>query len=231
MNPLLAAALGSILRAALAGAAGYLVNQGIWTADAADQYLAAAVLAILTVAWSLWVKYKDRIKFLTALESPAGTTEAKVDATIKTGMGATLTVLVLAVAIGSLSLAGCGPKAKPVLVKADAAVYESVRAIHQTAIMLGTNRVITASQELAIQQALLPVSRLGEQITRVLIAWQSGPTPPELVQLVRELGKLTTEIVNVLPGEAQGKAALLERIAAAQQAIATILMLMTGGAS
>jgi len=125
-------------------------------------------------------------------------------------------------------VAACGPKTKPTLVKTDAAIYEAIKGLHETAVLLGRSQVITPAQELKIQQALLPVSKLGEQATRVLAAWTSGPTPPELRQLVEEMGRLTQRIIEILPGDSAGKAALLEKVAVVQQAIATVLILMGG---
>lgn len=122
-----------------------------------------------------------------------------------------------------LPVAGCGGKTKPILIKTDAAVYEAVKAIHDTAVVLGKSGVITPAQELRIQEALLPVSRLGEQATRVIAAWKLGPTPPELQRLIRELGTLVQEIGRIVPGEAAGKAALLQAIATAQQAVLVVL--------
>jgi len=136
--------------------------------------------------------------------------------------------LALALVIGGMSLLGCGPKTKPTLVKVDAAIYESIKALHETAVVLGQSGVITPAQELQIQQAILPVAKLGESTTRVIAAWTSGPTPPELQRLVKEMGLLTTRIIAVLPGEAKGKAALLEKIAIVQQAIAVTLAVMGG---
>lgn len=122
----------------------------------------------------------------------------------------------------------CGPKTKPTLVKVDSAIYQSVKAIHDTAVVLGTAKVISPAQELQIQEAILPVSRLGEQATRVLVAWHGGATPPELQQLVQEMGKLIQQIVLILPGDAPGKAALLEKVALAQQAVASVLIILGG---
>lgn len=137
--------------------------------------------------------------------------------------------LVAAVLVPAIALTpGCGPKTKPILVKTDQAVYEAIKALHQTAIVLGQSQVITPAQELKIQQAILPVAKLGESTTRVIAAWKSGPTPPELQQLVREMGALTARIVEILPGEAAGKAALLEKVALVQQALATILVISGG---
>lgn len=138
------------------------------------------------------------------------------------------TLVVLAVVISGMSVVGCGPTTKPTLVKTDAAVYQAVKAIHETAVVLGQSGVITPAQELRIQQALQPVARLGEQATRVIVAWKSGPTPPELQQLVKALGGLVSEITKVLPVDGPGKAALLEKVALAQQAILMVLAVMGG---
>lgn len=85
MNPIAQEAIGSILRWGLAIVAGYLVKQGIWTDAAATTYVMAASLALLSVGWSLWQKYHDRVKLLTALTMPAGTTENQVIAKVASG--------------------------------------------------------------------------------------------------------------------------------------------------
>jgi hypothetical protein len=123
---------------------------------------------------------------------------------------------------------GCGPKTKPVLIKIDASIYEAVKALHETTAALGRAGLITPAAELDIQQAILPVAVLGEQTTRVIAAWKSGPTPPELQKLVTELGLLVRKIVDVLPQNPQGKAILLERIAVVQQAVLTVIVVLGG---
>lgn len=85
MNPILQEALGSILRWLLALGAGYLVKAGIWTGSAAQTYVAAGAIGVLTLGWSLWQKYKGRVKFLTALTMAPGATENDVNAHISAG--------------------------------------------------------------------------------------------------------------------------------------------------
>ena len=126
-------------------------------------------------------------------------------------------------------VAACQPKPKPTLLKVDAAVYQSIKALHETLVVLGNAKVITPAQELRLQEAILPVTILGEQATRTLAAWKSGPTPAELQRLVAEMGKLTQQIVAIIPQNDAAKAALLEKVALAQQAIATVLLVMTAG--
>jgi hypothetical protein len=75
MDPMLTAALGSIIRWALSLVVPYLVSAGIWTADEATAYVTGLSLAILSLGWSLWQKYRSRLRFLEALDAPAGTPE------------------------------------------------------------------------------------------------------------------------------------------------------------
>lgn len=85
MNPIVVEALGAILRWLLTLGAGYLVKAGIWTGSAAETYVAAAAMGLLTLGWSLWQKYKTRSRLLTALWMPHGTTEAQLDVHIGGG--------------------------------------------------------------------------------------------------------------------------------------------------
>jgi hypothetical protein len=83
MNPLLAQALGGLLRTALQWVAAALVAKGVWTSAEAETYVAGAVLALLTYGWSLWVKHKGRLRLEKAMEMPAGVSEADVKAAVK----------------------------------------------------------------------------------------------------------------------------------------------------
>lgn len=85
MNPLLQQALGSIIRAILAGGAAWLVERGVWTKADSQTYLAAGALAVLSIGWSIWQKYKSRISFLTALSLPAGSTQMDVKEAVAAG--------------------------------------------------------------------------------------------------------------------------------------------------
>ncbi len=85
MNPILQSALLSLVRWALAIAAGFLVKAGIWDASDAETYVAAGALALLALGWSLWLKYRDRVKLLTALTMTPGATENDVIAHIASG--------------------------------------------------------------------------------------------------------------------------------------------------
>ena len=85
MNPLVQQAIGSILRWALTFVAGCLVNRGIWTGAEAEVYVGSLSIAIVTLGWSFWIHYRSRVRLLTALTMPPGTTENDVKAVIKSG--------------------------------------------------------------------------------------------------------------------------------------------------
>lgn len=88
MNPLLQEALGAIIRWALALGAGYLVRAGVWTDAQASTYVAALTLAALALGWSLWQKYRTRLKLVSALASPAVLSEKQVERNIAMGTAA-----------------------------------------------------------------------------------------------------------------------------------------------
>lgn len=87
MNPLLQAALASIVRAALMMGAGWLVQHGVWTNANAETYVTAAAMALVAYAWSIWTHYRSRVRLLTALQLPEGATEAHVHQRIAEGKG------------------------------------------------------------------------------------------------------------------------------------------------
>lgn len=98
MSQLLIEFGAALLRWAIASLLAILVDRHILSPHDGDYFgmefakhaaLVAASVGVL--AWSLWAKYRSRIKFLTALEAPSGSTEAGVNTTVERGMGAPLT--------------------------------------------------------------------------------------------------------------------------------------------
>ncbi len=79
MNPLAQEALGSFVRWVLMILAGYVIEAGIWTGEAAERYVAAGTLAVLALGWSLWQKYQAKRKLLTALTMPTMASEREVE--------------------------------------------------------------------------------------------------------------------------------------------------------
>jgi hypothetical protein len=79
MNPLVIDLLGSLLRWGLTAVAGWLVSHGIWTQAQATSFAVAGSMALLTLGWSLWKSYSKRLKIVTALSLPKGSTELDVE--------------------------------------------------------------------------------------------------------------------------------------------------------
>jgi len=86
MNPLLQQFLVTVFRWGLTLLAGLSVKLGIFKdLGETEQYIAAGALALSVLAFSMWGKYKSRLKFMVALHSEVGTTENEVIAKIKSG--------------------------------------------------------------------------------------------------------------------------------------------------
>lgn len=79
MNPLLSAWLGALIRALIGPALTWVALRiGLDEGDATVATVAVTGVA-LNVAWVLWTKYRDRLRFLTALDMPGGTPERTVE--------------------------------------------------------------------------------------------------------------------------------------------------------
>jgi hypothetical protein len=92
MNPLVKSLIASTVRKILTGIAGALVLKKLMTSDEAEGWIQWAIdwaVAMLPLAISSFWSYANekgwRIKFLTALTQPVGTTENDVKEIIKSG--------------------------------------------------------------------------------------------------------------------------------------------------
>lgn len=78
--------IGVIIRMALTVFSTWLVSKKLLTPDQATGMLDHVAVGIAgvaaTLAWSLWQKYRSKLKFFTALELPANATPDTVAATI-----------------------------------------------------------------------------------------------------------------------------------------------------
>lgn len=78
MNPMLSAWLGALLRAVLGPALTWIALRiGM---DEGDATVAALALSgvILNIVWVLWTKYRDRLRFLTAIDASPSMTEQEI---------------------------------------------------------------------------------------------------------------------------------------------------------
>lgn len=90
MYQLIVIMLGSLLRMLLLGVFAGLIERGVWTTNQVEQVAVGVAGFIVVAVYALWKHYTNRIKFLTALETPPGTTEAHVEEKIAAGLGASV---------------------------------------------------------------------------------------------------------------------------------------------
>jgi hypothetical protein len=83
MNPMFAAALGSLIRFGFAFLAGYLVKKGVWGEGEAATYVTAATTFVTVLVWDQLQLIWNRRKLVTALATPGVASEAEVEAKIK----------------------------------------------------------------------------------------------------------------------------------------------------
>lgn len=74
--------IGTIVRHSLSGLSIYLTAHGWLTSGQADQFLAVIATGAAAILWSLWQKYRQKLKQFTAQELPAGVTSAQVNEVI-----------------------------------------------------------------------------------------------------------------------------------------------------
>ena len=95
---------GSLTRFALAGIVGWLVTKGVIDNALGTDLLAAAVIAIPTLIWSVYQKHKDQLKISTALALPANSTRNDLAEVMDRDKGGSILSLLLLFGIVGASL-------------------------------------------------------------------------------------------------------------------------------
>lgn len=91
--PFIQQILGSLTRTLVVWLAGILAARGIVVSDdQTTQAVAWLTPLVLTLVWSLWQKYRGRQKLVQAI-AQAGTTEAKIEANVKSEVVTTPSVM------------------------------------------------------------------------------------------------------------------------------------------
>lgn len=75
--------IGSLVRFALAGAVGWLVQRGVITGEQGAAIIPAVAVGVITIAWAVWRKYKIQQRIAIALALPAGSTPEQLDKAVK----------------------------------------------------------------------------------------------------------------------------------------------------
>jgi len=71
--------IGSLVRFGLGGVVAWLVQKGLITGEQGEMIIPAVILAVITVAWAIYRKYKIQQRIAVALELPAGSDADRLD--------------------------------------------------------------------------------------------------------------------------------------------------------
>lgn len=152
--------------------AAFLVKKGIWTQSAMEGYVEAAVVGILTFGWTVWNHYKNRIKFLTALSMPAGSSEASVIAKVNSGVKPTnLTALFMLTGLIVVMLSGCSTLYTQIVTVTQ--IRDS--AMKELAALHAQGKITRATDE-KIAQADAVYRQAAEAATAALKAYRDNPS-------------------------------------------------------
>ena len=206
--PILDAVLGSLVRAGLTMLTGFLLERHLVSKEIADQFVSdgvarvlIAVPAVLALAWSVWVKIRGRARFLTALQSPPGTTEDQVKDKVDRGMGVSVkagaVLLACLLGIGSMPACSQNPPTK-VAALADSAtkVQQSANVIfHATEaasaiVVPSTGRPLVSEQQLiTVALVVNKVGHLGVDLAHALQDYTAATKAGKDLTLIRAVAQ------------------------------------------
>ncbi len=86
MGPLMMSILGGLLRYALAGVITWLISNGIATPEQTAELITGIAGGLALLVWMIWRKYRDRVRLLTGLAAPKGTSVDKLKDMIARGV-------------------------------------------------------------------------------------------------------------------------------------------------
>lgn len=237
MNALVLEFLATLARWLLTSVGGYLIAHHVLTADQSDRFSSAIVehLAIWlpglgALAWSLWAKYRSRVKFLTALQVPAGTSEKSVDARISNGMGAEVsrTIVLLAcvlIGVGSFSACASTNGALQTATIAETGIVQLVHAavVSEAAAYTASPPAISPAQHQRNIAVFLQVNAGEAALNAALLTWAANigqPAPAAVTNAIKALTPILADLAPILgaSGPAATFAADLSAILAALQA-------------
>lgn len=196
MGVLTAELIGVLARAIFVSIGTVLVQRHVMTGAESDHfateyshYLMRATPAIGAVIWGVIVRWRSRRKFLTALDVPAGTTEAQVKSMITRGYGTPIVVLLIALG-SAASLPACAPPKTIVTVPGQAA-YRA-------------DQVVTRLQEVSnVVQDATRAGILPPADAFTVIEWISGDDKAKPVPTIG-----LVQIIQTTAGEGWKAAAL-----------------------
>lgn len=221
MNPLLQDFLIATLRHWLTMAGMWLLTKGYLGGNDSDIEKYASGLALLTVAfiWSYWNKYKNRINFLTALESPAGTDEQTVKTRAKNFPPSTFppsaAVVLLVAGLTAVSCASAPKSPVSQVAFYGGRTLEAINSLQQVVAGLEAQRVISTDAAAEVMIAAYTAGETGQKLADLLQAYDAavGATKqgmiPDIGALVSSLDVLLMRVLKANFGSQQQQVAQL----------------------
>lgn len=211
----------------------WLVAEGYFNSGAdTEKYVVGFSLLFVSFMWSFWNKYKSRVTFLMALESPAGTPESEVKA--KAAMFPP-SVLALLLAV-SLGLTGCAMKSAPVVVaQAGLGMAQSIGQLQVAVEQLQRGGALDVKTALTMQEkllalntrlgALVPLLRTFERLSQSGVKPTIGELDVALAQIIAVSQDLSVLVAGI-PDNANVRA-VLDLVRASQQTVAITIVELT----
>jgi hypothetical protein len=201
MNPLFRDILESLLRKGATGLATYLVTVGLLTEGQATQVVAGLVLLGVSIAWSVFQRYKDRLEFLTAIKAPPGASEKQVKEMAKLPSAPSTLGVLLVVVLSTSAVLGCAMRGKPperqVAIIA-LQVTSGVDAVAKTSQELHESKVLTDAQYKAVVVRLREVYLQTSRLADALKAYDTVASTDAASQVTAALNALAVLVPNVV---------------------------------
>lgn len=173
MGSVLTNVVAGLLRYALAGVTGWMISKGIASPEDVEFLIAGLATTLFLVGSAFWVKYRDKLRVLTALQLPQHSTEADLKAAVKIGntakpkiLGVLLLCAAMSAGVGCAS-SGTFVDLAPTAEEQAAARADATKAAY--ALKAGTNAVRELGHNL--DQLPLPLeakNRLDCAITKAM---------------------------------------------------------------
>jgi hypothetical protein len=201
MNPLIRDILESLLRKGSTAIATYLVTMGLLTEGQATEVVAGLVLLGVSIAWSIYQRYKDRLVLLTAIEAPPGTSEKQVKELAKLPDAPSTLGVLLAVALSTSVVFGCAMRGKPPerqVAIISLQVISGVDAVAKTSEELHTSKVLTDGQYKAVVTRLREVYAQTSRLADALKAYDTVASTDAASQVTAALNALAVLVPNLV---------------------------------
>lgn len=196
MNPLVQDFILTILRKALTIAGTWLATKGLIGQNDVEEYAAGFALLALSLVWSLWKRYRDRLDFLTAIEAPPGTNEKVVRQRAKQFPPSALIVLLAA----GLTMVSCASAPKTPV--SQVAFYggrtlEAINALQRTVANLEAQRLISTDAAAQVMIASYTAGETGQKLADLLEAYDKA-TGAAKQGMIPDIGALVSSLDTLL---------------------------------